>query len=68
MPEDFPHGPVTKIPCSLCRVPRLDPWSGNWVPHVETKTQSSQIENVLCLVVQSNLTLCDPLQLLLAMR
>ena len=26
---DFSGGPVAKIPCSQCRVPGFDPWSGN---------------------------------------
>ena len=27
--EDFPGGPVAKIPCSQCRGPGFYPWSGN---------------------------------------
>ena len=27
--RDFPGGPVAKTPCSQCRGPRFDPWSGN---------------------------------------
>ena len=27
--RDFPRGPEAKIPCSLCRGPRFDLWSGN---------------------------------------
>ena len=26
---DFPGGPVAKTPCSQCRGPGFDPWSGN---------------------------------------
>ena len=26
---DFPGGPGGKAPCSQCRGPRFDPWSGN---------------------------------------
>ena len=26
--RDFPGGPVAKTPCSQCRGPGLDPWSG----------------------------------------
>ena len=26
---DFPGGPVGKTPCSQCRGPGFDPWSGN---------------------------------------
>ena len=50
---DFPGGPVAKTPCSQCRGPGFDPWSGNKIPHVltpqlkilsaATKTLSSQI-------------------------
>ena len=25
----FPGGPVVKTPCSQCRGPRFNPWSGN---------------------------------------
>ena len=27
--KDFPGGPVVKTPCSQCRGPGFDPWSGN---------------------------------------
>ena len=27
--RDFPGGPVGKTPCSQCRGPGFDPWSGN---------------------------------------
>ena len=26
---DFPGGPVAKMPCSQCRGPGFNPWSGN---------------------------------------
>ena len=29
---DFPAGPVAKTPCSQCRGPWFDPWSGDRVP------------------------------------
>ena len=29
MDGDFPGGPVAKTPCSQCRGPGFDPWSGN---------------------------------------
>ena len=35
--RDFPGGPVAETPCSHCRVPRSDPWSGNKIPHTATK-------------------------------
>ena len=28
---------MAKTPLSQCRVPRFDPWSGNWIPYVATK-------------------------------
>ena len=28
-PRDFPAGTVVKTPCSQCRGPGFDPWSGN---------------------------------------
>ena len=34
---DFPGGPVARTPCSQCRGPGLDPWSGNYIPHTATK-------------------------------
>ena len=34
---DFPGGPAVKIPCSQCRGPGFDPWSGNYIPHAATK-------------------------------
>ena len=48
--RDFPGGPVAKTLCSQCRGLRLDPWSGNYIPHATSKsshtttmTHSSQI-------------------------
>ena len=48
--RDFPDGPVAKTPCSQCRGPGFNPWSGNYIPlattkssHAATKTQRSQI-------------------------
>ena len=48
--RDFLGGPVAKTPCSQCRGPRFDPWSGNWIPCVTversratTKTWYGQI-------------------------
>ena len=34
---DFSGGPVAKTPSSQCRGPRLDPWSGNYIPQDTTK-------------------------------
>ena len=43
---DFPGGPVAKTPCSRCRGPGFDPWSGNWTPHAPTKdSQVSQLRH-----------------------
>ena len=41
--RDFPGGPVAKTPCSQCRGPRFDPWSGNKIPHAAAKSRHSQI-------------------------
>ena len=35
--RNFPCGPVAKAPCSQCRGPRFNPWSGNWIPHAAAK-------------------------------
>ena len=45
MSRDFPGSPVVKTLHSQCRRRGFDPWSGNYA---------------LCLVAQSYLTLCDP--------
>ena len=42
---DSPCGPVAKIPCSLCRGHRFDPWSGNWIPHAATKSLHAAMKN-----------------------
>lgn len=44
--RDSPGGLVVKTPCSQCRRSRFDPWSGNHIPHGETKTLPSQINNL----------------------
>ena len=43
VPRDVPGGPVAKTLSSQCRGPRFNPWSGSWIPHATTGTQSSQI-------------------------
>ena len=43
--RDYPGGPVAETPCSQCRGPGFDPWSGNWLPYATTKTWHSQIKN-----------------------
>ena len=37
----FTRGPVAKTPLSQCRGPRFEPWSGDQIPHDETKDQRS---------------------------
>ena len=39
--QDFPGGPVAKTPCSQCRGPRFNPWSGNYIPQAEAKISSA---------------------------
>ena len=36
--RDFPGGPVVKTPCSQCRDPGFDLWSGNQIPHAVMKS------------------------------
>ena len=33
----FPGGPIAKTPCSQCRGPGFDPYSGKEFPHAATK-------------------------------
>ena len=40
--RDVPRGPVAKPLSSQCKGPRFNPWSGSYIPHATTKTQSSQ--------------------------
>ena len=35
--RDFPGGPVAGTPYSQCRGHGFNPWSGNQIPHIETK-------------------------------
>ena len=46
--RDFPGGPVVKTPCSQCRGPRFDPWSGNWILHVATKSPHAATKDPAC--------------------
>jgi len=39
--RDFPGGPVAKTPCSQCRRPGFNPYSGNLILHVTTKMEDS---------------------------
>ena len=41
--QDFPGGPVAKTLSSQCKGPGFNPWSGNWIPHVTTKSWYRQI-------------------------
>ena len=34
----FRHFPLAKIPCSQYRKPRFNPWLGNWIPQIPTKS------------------------------
>ena len=45
--RDFPSLPVVKTLHSQCRMTKFNPWSGNQILQVATKTQSSQINNFL---------------------
>ena len=36
--RDFPDGAVAKIQHSKGRCPGFDPWSGNQIPHIATKS------------------------------
>ena len=40
--RDFPADSVAKTPCSQCRGPGFDPWSGNQIPRATANTQCSQ--------------------------
>ena len=40
--RDFPDGLVAKSLYSQCRGPRLDPWSGNYIPHAATKMAAAK--------------------------
>ena len=37
---------MAKTPCSQCRKPGFNPWSGNKIPHATTKTCLSQIKSI----------------------
>ena len=41
-PSGLPGGPVAKTPCSKCRGPGFDPWSGNLSSHATTKDPTGQ--------------------------
>ena len=42
--RDFPGGPVIEAPCSQCRGPVSDSWSGNYIPHATTKSSHATTE------------------------
>ena len=42
--RDLPGGPVAKTPCSQCRGPGFNPWSGNWIPHAATKSLPATVK------------------------
>ena len=41
--QDFPGNPVAKTLSSQCKGPGFNPRSGNWIPHVTTKSWYRQI-------------------------
>ena len=45
---DFPGGPVAKIQCCQYRGSRLDPWSGNWIPHATAKSSQAATKDPVC--------------------
>ena len=47
-PQDFPGGPAAKTPCSQCRGPRFNPWSGNYIPHASTKNSHARTKDPTC--------------------
>ena len=47
--QNFPSGPVAKIPCSQCRGPRFNPWWGNQIPHATTKSLHTLTKDLTCL-------------------
>ena len=62
----FPGGPVAETLCFQCRVPGLDPLSGNWVPYVTrntsfaaTKTWHNQIKKKKKFLIKKNNCLPD---------
>ena len=50
--RDFPGGPVGKTPCSQCRGPGFDPWSGNHLHkscmHAATKCLHAATKDLVC--------------------
>ena len=45
---DFAGGPVAETPSSLCRGPRFDAWSGNWVAHAAIKSLHAGTNDYAC--------------------
>ena len=43
-----PGGPVVQTPSSLCREPRFNPWSGNWIPHTTTESSPAATKDPAC--------------------
>ena len=46
--RDFSDDPVAKTPCSQCRGPEFDPWSGNWIPHATSDHLHASIKDPTC--------------------
>ena len=53
--RDFPGGPVRKTPCSQHRGPRFNPWSGNYIPHVATKSSNATTKRS-CMLQQDRIS------------
>ena len=46
--KGLPGGPVAKIQCCQYRGSRLDPWSGNWIPHATAKSSQAATKDPVC--------------------
>lgn len=53
--RDFPSGPGAQSPRSRRRRPVFDPWSGNQIPHVTTKTWCNQIHTFFFLMANTDI-------------
>ena len=40
---------MVKTPCSQCRGPGFDPWSGNWIPH-GTNSRCHTVKDIYLLI------------------
>ena len=46
--RDFPGGPMAKVLCYQCRVPGMDPCSGNLILHATTKSSLAATKDPVC--------------------